>query len=328
MPVAGDEGYEKMVICPYDKAHEIRLGRMQFHLDKCRKNFPNTEMIRCPFNSIHLIPKVEQEFHTQEECASRTNWDRSNFDVGDVNCPVKDLVPVNAATVPDGDENWDSFEAPVSVLSVIKDQAANKNIFRNMQCESKAKRKNFRKQEKERHAFLISGGTLEPDDDTASFVTAHSTFSTNQEPLPKPSKPAMVRVERQDPAAAVAALNKQFRTLDLDMKTPSSAATPSDGSSVYNEPPSTAPSISDAASVFQESISYAAASASPRSPTGATPAPSVLSRPSSAISHSSRPSTAMSIAASVNRAKMPPPSADGFCQIPIPGLGRGRRNHP
>ncbi|KAG8247638.1 uncharacterized protein LOC124365760 [Homalodisca vitripennis] len=324
MPVAGDEGYEKMVICPYDKAHEIRRGRMQFHLDKCRKNFPNTDMIRCPFNSTHLIPKVEQEFHTKEECDSRTNWDRSNFEVGDVNCPVKDLVSVNAVSVPDADENWDNYESPVSVLSVIKDQAANKEIFRLKQCESKAKRKNFRKQEKERHEILKNGGTLEPDDETASFVTAHSTLSTNQEPLRKPSKPVMLKVETQDPAAAMAVLSNQFRTLDMDMKTPQSA--PSDISSVFNEPPSAAPSVSDTASVFQRSVNYAAASASPRSPTHATPAPSALSRPSSAISHSSRPSTAMSIAASVNRSRMPPPSADGFCQIPIPGLGRGRRN--
>uniref|UniRef100_A0A1B6MFQ8 CHHC U11-48K-type domain-containing protein n=1 Tax=Graphocephala atropunctata TaxID=36148 RepID=A0A1B6MFQ8_9HEMI len=312
MPVAGDEGYEKLVICPYDKSHEVRLGRMQFHLDKCRKNFPSSEMVRCPFNSVHLIAKVEQEFHTQEECSSRSNWDRSHFEVGDVKCPVKDLVPVNAATVPDGDENWDDHEAQGSVLGTIKDHASNKNIYRLMQCESKAKRKNFRKQEKERHEMMLNGGVVvEPEDNAASVLFAHTASSLNQEPLRRPTKPSVIKVERQDPAAAMAALSKQFRTLDMEMK-PSDNMTPSETSSLYNGPPSATPSIADVASVSRGPISYAAASSRQQS------------RPSTSMSVSSRPSTAMSIAASVNRTKFPSLSADGFCQVPIPGLGRGR----
>lgn len=62
MPTAGDEGYETLVICPYDKSHEVRRGRMQFHIDKCRKNFPekNKELVICPFNALHLIPRCEE----------------------------------------------------------------------------------------------------------------------------------------------------------------------------------------------------------------------------------------------------------------------------
>lgn len=61
MPVAGEEGYEEKIICPYDRSHEIRRGRFQFHLQKCRKNHPCDEMVQCLYNASHVIPKVEEQ---------------------------------------------------------------------------------------------------------------------------------------------------------------------------------------------------------------------------------------------------------------------------
>lgn len=48
------------------------------------------------------------------------------------------------------------YETTGSVLNSIKNGAAEKNIFRMLQCEPKSKRKMFREEEKLRHSNLSS----------------------------------------------------------------------------------------------------------------------------------------------------------------------------
>lgn len=52
-------GYDGLIECPYNRAHQILASRMQFHLIKCRKNYPNAKMADCPFNKTHVIPVNE-----------------------------------------------------------------------------------------------------------------------------------------------------------------------------------------------------------------------------------------------------------------------------
>lgn len=52
---------EPVLVCPYNKAHSIIKSRMQFHLVKCRLQSPNSEKVVCPFDSTHIVPKVELE---------------------------------------------------------------------------------------------------------------------------------------------------------------------------------------------------------------------------------------------------------------------------
>lgn len=55
------------------------------------------------------------QFHIEEECEDRKNWDRFTHNVETTESSVKDLVPVNAGQLPECEENWDD----VSSLSVL-----------------------------------------------------------------------------------------------------------------------------------------------------------------------------------------------------------------
>jgi hypothetical protein len=52
-------GYDGVITCPYNPCHQILRHRMQTHLVKCRKSYPDVVMQKCPFNAAHHIPQVE-----------------------------------------------------------------------------------------------------------------------------------------------------------------------------------------------------------------------------------------------------------------------------
>lgn len=54
--------------CPYVKEHVVKVTRFQKHLINCRKQHPEVELVRCPFNSIHLVRLEDRERHLREEC--------------------------------------------------------------------------------------------------------------------------------------------------------------------------------------------------------------------------------------------------------------------
>uniref|UniRef100_A0A669QAM6 CHHC U11-48K-type domain-containing protein n=1 Tax=Phasianus colchicus TaxID=9054 RepID=A0A669QAM6_PHACC len=56
---------EALVQCPYDKAHQIRVSRLPYHLVKCQRNNPQVarSMEICPFNARHRIPRAELQRH-------------------------------------------------------------------------------------------------------------------------------------------------------------------------------------------------------------------------------------------------------------------------
>ena len=50
---------DDMVECPYNKTHRMLRRRLQTHLHKCRLQYPDVELRKCPFNTTHLIPEPE-----------------------------------------------------------------------------------------------------------------------------------------------------------------------------------------------------------------------------------------------------------------------------
>ncbi|XP_060677088.1 gametocyte-specific factor 1-like isoform X2 [Hemiscyllium ocellatum] len=56
---------DQLLVCPYDRSHQIRSSRFPYHLVKCRENHPElANMIRvCPFNARHRIPQPEFQRH-------------------------------------------------------------------------------------------------------------------------------------------------------------------------------------------------------------------------------------------------------------------------
>ncbi|XP_067660952.1 protein D7-like isoform X2 [Haliotis asinina] len=61
---------EELLECPYDKVHMVRAKRFQYHLMKCRKNWPGSEFSVCPFNAKHEMPKPELRYH-MATCSDR-----------------------------------------------------------------------------------------------------------------------------------------------------------------------------------------------------------------------------------------------------------------
>lgn len=57
-------GYNDLVECPYNKAHQIMRSRLQFHLVRCRRSHPNSEKVTCPFNTTHIMNKEELDVST------------------------------------------------------------------------------------------------------------------------------------------------------------------------------------------------------------------------------------------------------------------------
>jgi len=54
---------DNLIECPYNRAHQIRPERMQYHLIKCRKQFPEKALVICPFNATHHMSKHEERNH-------------------------------------------------------------------------------------------------------------------------------------------------------------------------------------------------------------------------------------------------------------------------
>uniref|UniRef100_A0A8C9G491 CHHC U11-48K-type domain-containing protein n=1 Tax=Pavo cristatus TaxID=9049 RepID=A0A8C9G491_PAVCR len=56
---------EALVQCPYDKAHQIRVSRLPYHLVKCQRNNPQVarSLEICPFNARHRMPRAELQRH-------------------------------------------------------------------------------------------------------------------------------------------------------------------------------------------------------------------------------------------------------------------------
>lgn len=46
-------------MCPYNPSHFVFKKRMDKHLSKCKKNYPDTKLVECDFNSNHKIPEPE-----------------------------------------------------------------------------------------------------------------------------------------------------------------------------------------------------------------------------------------------------------------------------
>lgn len=120
---------------------------MQFHLVKCRLQSPNSEKVVCPFDSTHIVPKVELEFH-QQICENRIVLDSFLYDVGSSKCPVEDVpADVPPEALAPCEEDWDA-DPVVSVLDVIKEVAKEKKVLLNLIGAPKAERKAHRVQER------------------------------------------------------------------------------------------------------------------------------------------------------------------------------------
>ncbi|XP_074538044.1 gametocyte-specific factor 1 isoform X2 [Halichoeres trimaculatus] len=97
---------DKLVQCPFDKNHQIRVCRLPYHLLKCGKNHPKlaSELKTCPFNARHLVPRHELMYHT-ETCEDRIPVSTDDDDATNGHCRWQ--VPVSTWVNPNVTEDWD-----------------------------------------------------------------------------------------------------------------------------------------------------------------------------------------------------------------------------
>ncbi|XP_029723168.1 gametocyte-specific factor 1 homolog [Aedes albopictus] len=151
-------GYEDLVECPYNRAHQIMQFRMQTHLTKCRKNYKDLKYVKCPFNETHDIPQKELALHV-ESCVDRESFDRYKFCVA---TSAATIVPEVASSVDESldnrimgnpaEEMWD--EGPMVRAYNPQAYAARSNVIRKCTGMAPSQKKAFKEAERQRLAEL------------------------------------------------------------------------------------------------------------------------------------------------------------------------------
>ncbi|XP_048003490.1 gametocyte-specific factor 1-like [Leguminivora glycinivorella] len=52
---------DPFISCPYEPNHRVPRSRIQGHIVKCQKNYP--ELAICPFNATHRYPAAQIKHH-------------------------------------------------------------------------------------------------------------------------------------------------------------------------------------------------------------------------------------------------------------------------
>ncbi|KAL1505889.1 hypothetical protein ABEB36_005343 [Hypothenemus hampei] len=150
---------EAQLMCPYNPSHYIRKSRMEYHLVKCRKSFPqNGRFVMCDFNSTHRIPMPEIQYH-HETCPDRKKIEVEIYQEEAKDPPIQ--IPLPNLPVP-VDSSWDDEDVP----TYDPQKYCEKNkILRRLDTASAAKRRDFRLAERER--FNQFDDIVEKKSDTA-----------------------------------------------------------------------------------------------------------------------------------------------------------------
>ncbi|XP_033342512.2 uncharacterized protein LOC117229808 [Megalopta genalis] len=117
---------DPVVVCPYNKSHLIVKSRLQKHIVKCEKNYPEDYKVMCPYDATHRLSQEELKEHIMtcptrnvqefEMCSETKNH-------GYVNFPM----PSEVTSTVDDTENWDSDPDTCNV--VLEDDSVSNNEF-------------------------------------------------------------------------------------------------------------------------------------------------------------------------------------------------------
>lgn len=137
---------EPLVTCPYNPAHQVKSGRFQIHITKCRKAYPEKDMKQCPFSAEHVVP-ASQIMHHIYTCPLNTTVERfltadqKDVPSGNLLLPERDLN----REIP-SEENWDAEVAAGGARSTLEDKIpvpAVQPVFADVQAMAPAERRSF-----------------------------------------------------------------------------------------------------------------------------------------------------------------------------------------
>lgn len=134
---------DPLVTCPFNPAHQMKQGRLQIHITKCRKAYPEKDLKACPFSAEHMVPSGDL-LHHMHICPLNTTVERfltvseASKPSGDVSVP-----PYRSEDPPEMEENWDE---DASVAATLEDKIAVPSvppIFMNVQRMLPAERRHY-----------------------------------------------------------------------------------------------------------------------------------------------------------------------------------------
>ncbi|XP_055640699.1 gametocyte-specific factor 1 homolog [Toxorhynchites rutilus septentrionalis] len=149
------QGYEDVVQCPYEKAHQIMAFRMQTHLYKCRKNHKDLKYTKCPFNQLHDIPEQELKIH-MVNCPDRETFDRYKYCISTSSAAFAPEVESNAVpsvqlTYGLNDEDNETWDSGYKVRAYNpRAYAARTNVIRKATGMTPSEKRAFREAERQR----------------------------------------------------------------------------------------------------------------------------------------------------------------------------------
>ncbi|XP_076628029.1 uncharacterized protein LOC143345109 [Colletes latitarsis] len=140
--------------CPYDKSHRIIRGRLQTHLVKCAKNYPEGNKLVCIFDASHIVDPQNYENHLKECENSRSIkcYQQSlepKMKLGTISLESACSMKSTESTM--NGENW--FENNPTYDPLVASEE--KNVVRAGMVKPKAEKKKYKQRERERVAKLV-----------------------------------------------------------------------------------------------------------------------------------------------------------------------------
>ncbi|KAI4504684.1 hypothetical protein M0802_000234 [Mischocyttarus mexicanus] len=114
----------ELVTCPYNENHKIIKSRIQKHIVKCEKNYPNDYKIICPFNATHRLFRYEIAEHitvcpTRKQIKPELSNRTENYEL------LKNKLQHEATDVIKFSEEWDKVLEFDSVSDIKKNPHSN-----------------------------------------------------------------------------------------------------------------------------------------------------------------------------------------------------------
>ncbi|XP_003699311.1 uncharacterized protein LOC100880662 [Megachile rotundata] len=97
---------DPVVICPYNNKHVIVRSRLQNHIVKCEKNYPEHYKIMCPYNATHRLFKNELTEHIIT-CSTRNVLESEMYPAPRKHGNTSFALNSEISSTIDCTENWD-----------------------------------------------------------------------------------------------------------------------------------------------------------------------------------------------------------------------------
>ncbi|XP_075535543.1 uncharacterized protein LOC142571148 [Dermacentor variabilis] len=157
---------DPLVTCPFNPAHQVKSGRYQIHITKCKKSHPGIDIHHCPFSADHVVEPSKLMHHVYT-CPLNTTVERFRTQ-SDKDVPVTEPVVADssgdAAPVIEPEENWEEEVSEPSALETKLQQPAVRPIFTDVQSMAPAQRRKF-------YASLRQKATQPPSSDAEATKT-------------------------------------------------------------------------------------------------------------------------------------------------------------